>query len=87
MACQPGDCVRGASFEPAKVAGSAATELAIRQKDNLLRALEDSHCHPSGQCENIGHVSPEAAAGGAIGLVEKGDTATICIGSVASIWL
>jgi hypothetical protein len=42
MASKPSACVREASFEHAMGAGNAATELAIRRKDSLLRALEDS---------------------------------------------
>jgi hypothetical protein len=87
MARRPSDCVRGASFKHDVGAGSGATELAIRQKDNLPRGLEDSRSHPTSRCENIGHVSPQAAAGGVIGLVEEGDIAEICVRSVASIWL
>jgi hypothetical protein len=34
-------------------ARSGATELAIRQKDNLLRALEDNRCHPTSQCARL----------------------------------
>ena len=68
-------------------ARSGATELAIRQKDNLLRGLEDSRCRPTSRCENISRVSPEAAAGGVIGLVEEGNITEICVRSVASIWL
>jgi dihydroxy-acid dehydratase len=35
---------------------------------------------------SIGHVSPEAAEGGAIGLVEKGDTIEIDIPARSSTW-
>ena len=89
MACRPSDCVRGASFEHAMGAGSGATELAMRQKDNLLRGLVDTRlsCHPTSRCANISYVSPEAAAGGVIGLVEEGDITEIYVRSVASIWL
>jgi hypothetical protein len=79
--------VRGASLKLAVGAGSGATELATRQKDNLPRGPEDSRCHPTSRCENIGHVFLEAAAGGVIGLVEEGDITEICVRSVASIWL
>ena len=87
MACQSSDCVREASFEHAMGAGSGATELAIRKKANLPRGLEDSRCHPTSRCDNISHVSPVAAAGGVIGLVEEGDITEIYVRSVASIWL
>jgi hypothetical protein len=59
MACQPSASVREASFEHA-MGARRGDGLAIRRKDSLLRALEDST--PNSQCENLGHVSPEAAA-------------------------
>ena len=75
MACQPSDCVREHVME----LEAGATESAIRQqKGNLPRALEDTRCHPTSQCEHIGHVPPEAAVGGVIDLVE-GDITESCV--------
>ena len=34
---------------------------------------------PTSQCEDIGHVSPEATAGGVVGLVDEGDIIEICV--------
>lgn len=47
-------------------------------KGNLLRALEDSRCHPPAN-ENASVMPlPDAAAGGVIGLVEEGEITEIC---------
>ncbi len=68
-------------------AESGATELAIRQKDTYFVRSKIVVATPPSQCENIGHVSPEAAAGGVIGLVEECDITEICVRYVAFFWL
>lgn len=42
---------------------------------------------PPADAKNICHVSPQAAAGGVIGLVEESDITEICVRGVPSIWL
>jgi hypothetical protein len=60
-------------------ARSGATELAIRQKDNLLRAFEDSRCHPPANAKTsvMSLLRPRLAVSSA--LSKKATSPEICV--------
>ncbi|MDR3073867.1 MAG: dihydroxy-acid dehydratase [Deltaproteobacteria bacterium] len=58
---------------------SPTSALAGMGLDNSVALITDGRFSGASRGASIGHVSPEAAAGGAIGLVEEGDTVSIDI--------
>jgi dihydroxy-acid dehydratase len=58
---------------------SPTSALAGMGLDNSVALVTDGRFSGASRGASIGHISPEAAAGGAIGLVEEGDVISIDI--------
>ena len=53
--------------------------MCIRDRDTTVALITDGRFSGASRGAAIGHVSPEAASGGPIGLIEEGDTIEINI--------